>query len=176
MISFDDQPIWIDPPTDEDIAARLEAFHAPYHEALRGALARAKAQHGFAILYDCHSIRSVIPHLFEGPLPELNIGTFNGVSCAPEIQTAVEQVCERQGAFTYVVNGRFKGGWTTRHYGDPDNGIHAIQMEITQRSYLETEAEPFTYDGVRALGLRDCLRAILSEIQKFKSDKRECGA
>jgi len=165
LISFDDQPIWTETPTAEDIALRLEAFHKPYHAALVNALERAKTKHGFAVLYDCHSIRSVIPHLFEGPLPDLNIGTFNGVSCAATIQAAVEGACASQDKFSFVTNGRFKGGWTTRDYGKPADGIHAIQMEISQRTYLETETEPFKYDGSRAEILRDCLRAIFSNIQ-----------
>ena len=104
-----------------------------------------KAEHGVAILYDCHSIRSVVPFLFEGTLPDFNIGTNDGKSCAPAIEQATRDICAGAAGYTHVVNGRFKGGWTTRHYGRPGDGVHAIQMELTQATHLESEALPFAY-------------------------------
>jgi len=103
-------------------------------------LQRLRSIHRQVVLYDAHSIRSCIPRLFEGELPQFNIGTNSAASCAPELTAAVAQACARSGE-TWVVNGRFKGGWTTRHYGQPDHGIHAIQMELAMRGYL---AEPET--------------------------------
>ena len=116
------------------------------------------------LLYDCHSIRSEVSHLFAGVLPHLNIGTNSGESCAKNMESVVENVCQRFSTFSHVVNGRFKGGWTTRHYGRPSEGVHALQMEIAQRSYLSTEAPPFAYDDELAGKLRVVLKAILSEI------------
>ena len=129
--NFDGAPIWqpgAEPSADE-IAARLADWHAPYHAALLAELERVRDRHGVAILLDCHSIRSVIPWLFDGTLPDFNTGTNNGVTCDPAIEAAVAGEAAASGR-THVLNGRFKGGWTTRHYGRPAEGIHAIQMEL----------------------------------------------
>ena len=124
-------------PDEADIAARLAAFHAPYHAALAAEIERVKAEHGVAILYDCHSIRSVMPFLFEGTLPDFNIGTNDGKTCAPAIETATRRCLRGRDGLHHVVNGRFKGGWTTRHYGRPGDGVHAIQMELAQATHLD---------------------------------------
>ncbi len=165
LIRFDEETIWRKPPSEAEISTRLEAFHQPYHTSLKYELERVRRQHGFAILYDCHSIRSELPYLFEGRLPDLNIGTYDGASCAASITKSVMRVCETQSAYTHTLNGRFKGGWTTRRYGQPEQHIHAIQMEISQRTYLASEAPPFTYDSAAATPLRAVLRDILSAIE-----------
>ncbi len=146
LTDFDGQPIWQageDPDADE-IAARTAAFHAPYHTALATEIARVRALHGVAVVYDCHSIRSHIPFLFDGRLPVFNIGTNAGTTCAPQIEALALSACHACGLET-VLNGRFKGGWTTRHYGQPRAGVHAIQMEIAQRAYLAAETAPWDY-------------------------------
>jgi formiminoglutamase len=116
-----------------------------------------------AILYDCHSIRSHIPFLFEGVLPDFNIGTNNGATCDPRIEAAVFDLCAASGR-THVLNGRFKGGWTTRHYGNPKDGVHAIQMELAQSTHLATETPPFAYDEEKAATMRTTLAAILTRL------------
>lgn len=161
MTDFDGQPIWSDPPDASEIAARRAQFHAPYHAALRAEIDRIRARHGVAILYDCHSIRSQIPFLFDATLPDFNIGTASGASCAPALQDAVTQICAHAQGFSSTVNGRFKGGWTTRHYGQPQDGVHAIQMELAQSTHLATEAPPFAYDTAKAARLRPVLAEIL---------------
>jgi formiminoglutamase len=161
---FDNQPIWNDAPDASDIARRLADWHTPYHAALEAEIARVKALHGVAILYDCHSIRSHCPFLFEGELPVLNIGTNEGATCAPDIAADVEAVAAASG-LSWVSNGRFKGGWTTRHYGRPEAGIHAIQMEIAQSAYLASETEPFAYDEARGEKLRAVLKPILAGLE-----------
>jgi len=163
---FDDQPIYhfsAEPGVDE-IKARRLAYHQPYHNALRTALNDAKARHGVAILYDCHSIRSFVPHLFEGQLPVFNIGTNEGETCAPSVEAAVTETCAAAPDFDYVVNGRFKGGWTTRHYGQPDEGFHAVQMELAQRVYMN-EDPPWTYDPALADQVRPVLKTILTRLE-----------
>ena len=154
-------------PDAGEIEKRRAEWHAPYHAALAGELERVRQRHGVAILYDCHSIRSQIPFLFEGVLPDFNIGTDNGTTCAPAIQQAVEAVCLSAEGYTAISNGRFRGGWTTRHYGRPGDGIHAIQMELTQLQYLETEAAPFAYDAARAGRLRRHLEHILKQLRSL---------
>lgn len=163
---FDGKPIWKDgqAPTEADIALRLAGFHAPYHAALAAEIARVKAIHGVAVVYDCHSIRSLIPFLFEGTLPDFNVGTDMGRTCAREIETATFEACAKAEGYTSILNGRFKGGWTVRHYGRPDTGVHAIQMELAQISHLASEASPFAYDEDKAARLRVHLKDILHRI------------
>ena len=167
-IDFDDNKIYEEgqEPSASEIERRRLAYHQPYHTALTEELARVKSRHGFVILYDCHSIRSHIPHLFDGKLPDLNIGTFKGNSCAQSITDVVVGACANS-SYSHVLNGRFQGGWTTRHYGDPDNEIHAIQMELCQSTYMH-ESEPWTFLEDRAAALRSVLRPILKSLRDLK--------
>ena len=164
LTDFDGLPIWRDgmEPTEADVAMRLADWHRPYHAALELEIERAKARHGFAILFDCHSIRSRIPFLFDGTLPDFNIGTNQGVTCNTRIERAATKACA-EFPFTHVLNGRFKGGWTTRHYGQPRNGVHAIQMEIAQVRYMD-ETAPWTYRAERSSETRAVLARIFDEL------------
>ena len=166
LTDFDGQRLYCDgrEPDADEVARRIQAWHAPYHAALSAELARVKARHGVVVLYDCHSIRSQIPFLFDGRLPDLNVGTNNGVTCAPQMEQAVARICAEADGFTSVLNGRFRGGWTTRHYGRPDQGMHAIQMELAQSSHLETEAAPFAYSLDKAARLRPHLKSVLETL------------
>ncbi|MEP6828591.1 MAG: N-formylglutamate deformylase [Aestuariivirga sp.] len=166
LTDFNGSPIYQSgaEPDDAEIARHLEQFHKPYHAAVLGQVGRVKAQHGFAIIYDCHSIRSQIPHLFEGTLPDLNIGTDNGKTCAKAIEQHVLEIAKASG-FTSVLNGRFRGGWTTRHYGRPAENVHAIQMEISQSAYLESEAAPWNFYSTKAAMLRPNLAKILNSLE-----------
>lgn len=175
LTDFDGEGIWDAPPTEDEVERRRMDYHAVYHLTLASEIDRARDAHGVAVLYDCHSIRSHIPYLFDGTLPDLNIGTNNSATCAKVIEEAVADVCVASD-FSYVVNGRFRGGWTTRHYGDPDNGVHAIQMEIAQSAYLETEAAPFTYSNAKAEKLRATLKQILERIEQLALDGHLNGA
>ncbi|PYB77597.1 N-formylglutamate deformylase [Rhizobium wuzhouense] len=169
---FDGLPIWQDgaEPREADTADRVAAFHGPYHAALQAEIDRVKAIHGVAILYDCHSIRSKIPFLFEGILPDFNIGTDGGRTCDISIEQAAVEAATAAEGYTSVLNGRFKGGWTTRHYGRPDNGVHAIQMELAQSTHLATEAPPFAYDAEKAERLRIHLKTMLTRIEAIALD------
>jgi formiminoglutamase len=159
-------------PDTAEIARRRETWFAPYHEALRAELDRLRARHPRVVLFDAHSIRSRIPRLFDGELPQFNIGSNSGQSCAQGLTDAVEAACARASQ-SLVVNGRFKGGWTTRHYGAPDQGIHAIQLELSCRGYMEeVEAPspdnwPTPYSGARASEMRATLRQILEACLSF---------
>ncbi|KQV65109.1 N-formylglutamate deformylase [Rhizobium sp. Root1220] len=166
---FDGKPIWKNgkAPTPEDLAERLRDFHAPYHAALAAEIERVRAVHGVAILYDCHSIRSHIPFLFDGKLPDFNIGTNLGRTCDSTIEQAVATVTSSAEGYDSILNGRFKGGWTTRHYGRPESGVHAIQMELAQSTHLTTEAPPFTYDRAKADRLRVHLKDILARLAEI---------
>ncbi|MFC3569845.1 N-formylglutamate deformylase [Paracoccus simplex] len=171
LTDFDGEPIWEAEPTEEDIAERKARFHTPYHAALAAEIERVKAKHGVAILYDCHSIRSVIPFLFDGVLPDFNIGTNSGASCDKRIEAATFEACAATGR-SHVLNGRFKGGWTTRHYGRPGQRVHAIQMELAQATHLATEAPPFAYDERKAESLRVTLGAILERLAALAPELR----
>ena len=163
--TFDNTPIWLEgeQPDDAEIKRRVEMFHAPYHAALLAELKRVRAIHGYAILYDCHSIRSVIPWLFDGVLPDFNIGTDEGRTCDPLIENAVYEATKATGR-THVLNGRFRGGWTTRHYGRPAEGFHTVQMELSQASHLASEEPPFDLDAEKTDTLRKQLADILTGI------------
>ncbi|MFK7939148.1 MAG: N-formylglutamate deformylase [Roseovarius sp.] len=160
---FEGAAIWDVAPSGGEVEHRREMFHAPYHAALQAEMVRVHAKHGVAVLYDCHSIRSQIGYLFDGTLPDFNIGTNEGVTCAPVIASAVEQICAAAQGYSSVTNGRFKGGWTTRHYGRPRQGWHAIQMELAQSAYME-EAPPWPYLHDRADKLRAHLKDILTTL------------
>lgn len=163
---FDGRPIYREgrEPASGEIVSRRRAYHSPYHDALAGELERIKQRHGVAILYDCHSIRSRIPRLFEGTLPVFNIGTNDGKSCAAGVEALATDVCHGAEGFSTVVNGRFKGGWTIRHHGDPGAGVHAIQMELAQRVYMD-EAPPWTYLPDRAATVRRHLKTLLDALR-----------
>lgn len=162
---FDGKPIYLagQSPDAAETERRRAAYHAPYHAALAAELMRVRSIHGHAILYDCHSIRSQIPYLFSGTLPDFNIGTNSGASCAPGIETAVANICAAAPGYTSITNGRFKGGWTTRRYGRPAEGLHTIQMELAQSTYM-AEAPPWAYDAARANRLRAHLETILTTL------------
>lgn len=163
---FDGNPIWTEEPSADEIEARRRDYHARYHAALAAELDRVKARHGFAILWDCHSIRSEIPFLFDGTLPALNIGTNGGLTCHPILERRTAEAC-RQSPFATVLNGRFKGGWTTRHYGRPSEGVHAIQMELAQSTYMH-EAPPWTYSTAKAERLQRHLTDILETLATWR--------
>jgi N-formylglutamate deformylase len=147
-------------PSTAAIAVRREQYWQPYHSALTAELARIKAQHGYAILWDSHSIRSQLPWLFEGKLPDLNIGTANGDAAHPSITAAVAQVCAEQTSYTHVVNGRFKGGYITRHYGNPAQNVHAIQLEKCWSTYMQ-ETPPFAFDASIAASIQPLLKRMM---------------
>lgn len=163
-------------PAPEEIDARRRRYFEPYHRALAAELARLRAAYGAVVLYDCHSIRSQIPRLFSGTLPHFNLGTFSGASCAVELTQRIEALCAPT-AFSRVTNGRFQGGYTTRHYGRPADGIHAVQMELAFRGYLREPQEPLSegnwpsaWDGEFAAPMRVVLEAILTACIGFATD------
>ncbi len=161
---FTSEPLY-QPGQAPDVEARLARrvqYWQPYHAALAEELARLKAEHGFALLWDAHSIRSEIPWLFEGRLPDLSIGTANGASAHASIADAVMQACAAEAQVTSVLNGRFKGGYITRHYGQPEKAIHAVQLEMCQHLYMQEEA-PFAYDAARASAIQPLLQCMLAD-------------
>lgn len=163
--TFDDTPIYRDPgdlPGDAEVAARRATFWQPYHDQLAKELARLRAEHGRVLLWDAHSIRSVLPRFFEGKLTDLNLGTGKGSSCDANVAQAVHAIAQEglaQG-YTSVLNGRFTGGYITRHYGKPEQGIHAIQLEMTQSSYMQ-EVLPFDYLPETAARIQPLLRRMV---------------
>jgi len=153
-VRFSGGPVYLDGqgPGAAEIAERVDLYWQPYHEALAAELERLRDLHGRVLLWEGHSIASVLPFLFEGELPELNVGTASGTSCHAAVETALRDVLLAQSRFSWVINGRFKGGYITRHYGRPAEGIDAVQLETAQRAYM---AEP---DGDFAPERADPLR------------------
>lgn len=146
-------------PGDAEVARRVARYWRPYHEALAAELARLQADHGHAVLFDGHSIQAELPWLFDGRLPDLNLGTAEGQSCTPALRDALARVLQAQTRYSHVVDGRFKGGYITRHYGRPAAGVQAVQMEMTWHCCMQTEA-PYAYDETRAAEVQPVLRAL----------------
>ncbi|MBU0748615.1 MAG: N-formylglutamate deformylase [Gammaproteobacteria bacterium] len=166
--TFADTPIYAngDVPDHAEVAARRDEIWAPYHAQLSAELGRIRALHGVAVLWDAHSIRSVLPRFFEGKLPDLNLGTANGESCDPALAQELLSIAKDARGYTAVLNGRFKGGHITRHYGQPGQGVHAIQLEMTQCSYMQ-EALPFDYLPELAAGVQPHLQRMLKAALRF---------
>jgi N-formylglutamate deformylase len=147
-------------PTDAEVRERVATYWQPYHDALRRELARIAAQHGHAVLFDGHSIKSELPWLFEGKLPDLNLGTASGASCAASLRDALAALLNSQSQFSVAIDGRFKGGHITRHYGRPHEGVHAVQLEKCWSTYMD-EAPPYRWDAERAAAVQPLLRSMV---------------
>jgi len=147
-----------------EIKNRLKMFWHPYHDALTSEIARVKALHGDVIVWDAHSIRSVVPRFFDGELPQLNIGTADGTTCQPKIIEKALSIIKSYDDYSWVDNGRFKGGFITRHYGQPSQGINAIQLEIAMRSYMDESSSSPKFDNDKAQSLRVLLKSMMQSI------------
>lgn len=158
---FSGEPVYLpgQEPTPDEVADRVARYWKPYHDALAAELARLRAAHGRVLLWEGHSIRSEVPFLFEGRLPDLNLGTAAGTSCSPQAQARLEAVLAAQDQFSWVANGRFKGGHITRHYGRPAEGVDAMQLEVAQCTYMDEDA--VRYDAERAARLQAVIRDLL---------------
>ena len=157
-------------PDAAEIAARREAYWQPYHDHLEAELSAIRARYGIAVLWDAHSIRSHVPRLFEGRLPDLNFGTAGGTSADPKLLAALEQVAGGTAGYSWTSNGRFKGGAITRSYGEPDWGIHAVQLELSQVTYM-SETPPYRFREGLAVGIRPVLRRLLEAAVTWARDK-----
>jgi N-formylglutamate deformylase len=168
---FSDEPLYQPgaEPADGEALVRRDRYWLPYHRALNAELQRLRTLHGHALLFDGHSIRSELPWLFEGTLPALNLGTADGAACAPAITQALSAVLAAQGRHSHVVNGRFKGGFITRHYGQPEQGVHAVQLEMCQRCYMDEGADPRQgFDETLAAEVTPLLRQLLQEMLAWR--------
>jgi len=163
LVRFDGEPVYLagQGPSEAEVRERIEACWRPYHDALRGELERIHAAHGRAVLWEGHSIRGELPFLFEGRLPDLNLGTAGGASATPALQQRLETVLGAQSRYDWVHNGRFRGGYITRHYADPARAIQAVQLEISQRIYMDEDS--FAYDEALAAQAREVIHALLAE-------------
>lgn len=160
-IGFDGEPLYQEgeEPSAEEIQRRVNDYWRPYHHALSQELERVRAAHGRVVLWEGHSIRSRVPMLFEGQLPDINIGTADGASCSPALQAALQTAMESQSRYSFVINGRFKGGYITRHYGKPETGVQAVQLELAQLNYMDEDS--FAYDEARASRLQETIGQLL---------------
>lgn len=154
-------------PDEAEIQRRVGRYWQPYHDALRGETARLRAAHGHAVLFDAHSIQSELPWLFEGTLPHLNLGTVDGHSCASGLRDALAGVCAAQCDYSHVLDGRFKGGHITRHYGRPQDGVHTVQLEMCWRAYMD-EAPPWAWHEARAAAVTPLLRALVQTMLHWR--------
>ncbi len=163
--TFDGEPVYRAgrAPDVNEIRRRVDRYWKPYHQCLREELDALKQRHGYAVLWEAHSIRSRVPRLFDGVLPDLNFGTHGGRSSAPALAAALHAFVAQHGSYTAVLNGRFTGGYITRRYGDPERGVHAIQLEISQRTYMQ-ESEPDVLIHERCQALQQVLEILLTKV------------
>ena len=163
--TFNEEPIYLSgrAPDEKEIAARVERYWRPYHARLRAEMDRLRDAYGHAVLFEAHSIRSVVPRFFEGVLPDFNLGTADGATAASGLEQAAWQVLDRADGYSAVRNGRFKGGYLTRAFGRPKEGWHALQLEMAQSCYM-LEAPPWTYDDEKAERLRPVLRDLVNAV------------
>jgi len=161
LVQFSNEPVYLaeQEPSKREITQRVKKYWRPYHDALAEEIARIKSMCGRVVLWEGHSIRSVVPFLFEGRLPDFNLGTSGGASCSGGLQRKLVHLFEAQKDYSFVVNGRFKGGYITRHYGDPMQGIDAIQLELAQLNYMNEET--FAYDQTKATRVQALIRSLL---------------
>lgn len=162
--TFDKAPLYKPgcEPTDAELERRRARYWQPYHDALARTLAALKAEHGKVLLWEAHSIRSRVPRFFEGRLPDFNFGTASGASAAPGLAEALAARVAEHGGYTAVANGRFKGGYITRQYGVPGKGVHAVQLELSQITYMQ-ETRPYAYDEKLAAKIEPLLEALIDE-------------
>ncbi|WP_417465535.1 N-formylglutamate deformylase [Kordiimonas sp.] len=167
--TFAEQPIYQDgeAPHAAEVRARAETYWHPYHNALKAEIERVKAEFGYALLWDAHSIRSHVPRFFEGRLPDFNLGTNDGASCDEVLARLVLAVAGRAQDYTSVLNGRFKGGYITRVYGNPAEHVHAIQLELAQVTYME-ESFPFSYKPDSAAKVAAPIRGMMEAMLAWK--------
>jgi N-formylglutamate deformylase len=160
--TFDARPLYRGGagPDAAEIARRLDAVWWPYHRRIEREIARVRDEHGIAVLWDAHSIVSVAPRLFEGRLTDFNLGTADGASCDPALAASLKRALEAHPRYTSVVDGRFKGGYITRRYGRPAENVHAVQLEMTQHTYMQEEP-PYTFSSAQAADVRPILEAQL---------------
>jgi len=161
--TFDKEPLYREGqfPDEAEVARRRDAYWMPYHAALASELAALKARHGKVLLWEAHSIRSHVPRFFEGRLPDFNFGTSNGASAVAGLAEELAALVERHGDYSAVANGRFKGGYITRHYGQPSQGVHAVQLELSQITYMQ-EQLPYAYDEALAGKIEPLLEQLVT--------------
>lgn len=153
-------------PDESEIAVRIDEYWRPYHDRIASELAELRTQHGKALLWDAHSIASELPGLFEGVLPEFNFGTRDGASCPRALSEALLQIVTRDGEFGAVLDGRFKGGYITQHYGKPANGVYAVQLELARRCYMSEAAEQ-VWDAQRAQRAQALISRLLGKYIRY---------
>jgi N-formylglutamate deformylase len=165
--TFDQRPLYRDAlPDAAETKRRLASVWWPYHHRLEREIARVRDRHGVAVLWDAHSIVSVAPRLFEGRLTDFNLGTADGASCDPLLATRLRDALASHREYTSVLNGRFKGGYITRRYGRPADGVHAVQLEMTQCAYMQEES-PYTFSREKAVRVRPILREQLGIVMDW---------
>lgn len=167
--TFANEPIYArgEEPDEREIAARRATFFDPWHALVASGIERVRQRHGYAVLLDGHSIAGVVPRFFVGRLPDLNLGTSGGKSCDPSLRALACGIVQEAGGFTHAVDGRFKGGYITRHFGAPEANVHALQLEMVQGSYLD-EARPAAFDRARAAALVGMLERLVIALSEWR--------
>lgn len=170
---FDKQPIYLfgKEPTEHDISERVEKYWQPYHQKLSSTLAQIKKKFGTALLFEAHSIKSEVPRFFEGILPDFNFGDYNHNSCAKKLIDSITEWCPQ--GYSKVVNGRFKGGYITRAYGVPEQNVHAVQLELSQATYMDEEKLDYDYEKAERVqpSLEEMFEIFYQFTENYQNDK-----
>ncbi len=163
-VQFTGEPVYREAkePDEDEVRTRVDRYWRPYHGALRAELDRLHAEHDRVVLWEGHTIKGTLPFLFDGRLPDLNLGTAAGGSCSHTLQQRLVDVLQAQDEHDFVANGRFKGGYITRHYGDPAGGIYAVQLEVSQRIYMDEDT--FAWDETKAAGTQRLIGRLLKAV------------
>lgn len=171
VVRFSGDPVYLpgQAPSEDEVGQRVETFWRPYHDALREELDRLHAVHGRVLLWEGHSIRGECPFLFDGRLPDLNLGTASGAACAGSLAARIVEVFAAQDRYSHVHNGRFKGGHITRHYGQPASGVHAVQLEMALRAYMDEEP-PFAWHDAKAAAITPLLQRMVDAMLAWRPD------
>ncbi len=161
IVQFSGESVYLDgqEPSADEVVERVEHYWQPYHAALAAEIERIHAEHGRCLIWEGHSIRSVVPFLFDGRLPDINLGTLDGASCRPSMRAQLVGVLEAQADYSFIVDGRFKGGYITRHYGRPEQGVDTIQLELAQINYMDEATH--AYDNERAASTQSLIHRLL---------------
>ncbi|MCZ2440829.1 MAG: N-formylglutamate deformylase [Burkholderiales bacterium] len=169
--AFSGQALYLEgqAPDEDEVRARVQRYWQPYHDALAAELERVRAQHGHVVLFDGHSIKGELPWLFEGRLPDLNLGTAAGAACATTLAARIDAVFAAQERYSHVLNGRFKGGHITRHYGNPAAGVHAVQLEMAWRAYMDEEP-PYRWHDAKAAAITPLLQRMVDAMLDWRPD------
>lgn len=144
-----------------EVARRLQAYYWPYHQQVQVLLDGLKQKHGRVLLWDCHSIRQHVPTIHREKFPDLILGDVDGTSASPGLIEETLSILDHSG-YCVSHNHPFKGGYITRHFGQPSVEQHALQLEMTKVNYMDDQEQ--SYNRARAERMRSLLKKVFERL------------